>query len=67
MEDLSQVRFTGRDHGGSCKSAVANGYRDIRLKPEAGLLVMFPHWLEHFVEVHESETSRISIPFNVIK
>lgn len=48
------------------KGPVANGYRDIQLKPEAGLLVMFPHWLEHFVEVHESDTPRISIPFNLV-
>lgn len=49
-----------------CKGAVPNGYRDIQLTPEAGLLVMFPHWLEHFVEVHDSDTPRIAVPFNLI-
>lgn len=52
---------------GFSKGPIANGYRDIKLKPEAGLLVLFPHWLEHFVEVHDSDTSRICIPFNAIR
>jgi uncharacterized protein (TIGR02466 family) len=52
---------------GSLKGAVANGYRDVRLQPEPCLLVMFPSWLEHFVEVHDSDTPRISIAFNLVR
>ena len=32
----------------------------------AGLLVLFPCWMEHFVEPHESDEPRISISFNVV-
>lgn len=42
-----------------CKGAVANGYSDVQLKPDAGLLVLFPHWLEHYVEPHAGEGPRM--------
>lgn len=45
----------------------ANAYKDIQLRPSAGLLVLFPHWLEHFVEPHESDAVRICIPFNALR
>ncbi|GGA30190.1 TIGR02466 family protein [Dyella nitratireducens] len=45
----------------------ANAYKDIQLRPSAGLLVLFPHWLEHFVEPHEHEVARICIPFNALR
>jgi uncharacterized protein (TIGR02466 family) len=48
------------------KGAAPNAYRDIQLRPEAGLMVLFPHWLEHFVEVHASNIPRICIPFNAV-
>lgn len=51
---------------GYVKGAVPNGYSDIRLTPEAGLLVLFPCWMEHFVEPHESDQPRITIAFNAI-
>ena len=51
---------------GYIKGAVPNGYSDIRLAPEAGLLVLFPCWMEHFVEPHESDEPRISISFNAV-
>jgi uncharacterized protein (TIGR02466 family) len=47
--------------------AGANAYKDVRLAPEAGLLVLFPHWLEHYVEPHASDESRIAIPFNALR
>jgi uncharacterized protein (TIGR02466 family) len=51
---------------GYVKGALPNGYSDIRLAPEPGLLVLFPCWMEHFVEPHESDEPRISISFNAI-
>ena len=62
-------RFVFRDprpgvvHG-YVKGAVPNGYSDIHLTPEAGLLVLFPCWMEHFVEPHDSDEPRIAIAFN---
>lgn len=35
-----------------------------RVKPEAGLMVLFPSWLSHSVNTFHSETTRISIAFN---
>ncbi len=51
---------------GYVKGAVPNGYSDIRLAPEAGLLVLFPCWMEHFVEPHASDAPRIAIAFNAL-
>ncbi|MGH8216612.1 MAG: TIGR02466 family protein, partial [Rhodanobacteraceae bacterium] len=51
---------------GYVKGAVPNGYSDIRLAPEAGLLVLFPSWMEHFVEPHASDEPRIAIAFNAV-
>jgi uncharacterized protein (TIGR02466 family) len=51
---------------GYVKGAVPNGYSDIRLAPEAGLLVLFPCWMEHYVEPHESDDPRIVIAFNAV-
>ena len=51
---------------GYVKGAVPNGYSDIRLAPEAGLLVLFPCWMEHFVEPHENDEPRIAISFNAV-
>jgi uncharacterized protein (TIGR02466 family) len=62
-------RFVFRDprpgviHG-YVKGAVPNGYRDIQLTPEPALLVLFPSWMEHFVEPHDSDEPRITIAFN---
>lgn len=51
---------------GYVKGAVPNGYSDIQLAPDAGLLVLFPCWMEHFVEPHDSDEPRISISFNAV-
>ncbi len=32
--------------------------------PSEGLLVLFPCWMEHYVEPHESDEPRITIAFN---
>ena len=51
---------------GYVKGAVPNGYSDIKLTPDAGLLVLFPCWMEHFVEPHNNDEPRICIAFNAI-
>ena len=51
---------------GFLKGPVPNGYRDISLRPEDGLLVLFPCWLEHFVEPHAADEPRIVIAFNAV-
>jgi uncharacterized protein (TIGR02466 family) len=64
-------RFVFRDprpgvvHG-YVKGAVPNGYSDIQLTPEAGLMVLFPCWMEHYVEPHDSDQPRITIAFNAL-
>lgn len=49
------------------KGGGANAYKDVQLHPKPGLLVLFPHWLEHFVEPHDSDIPRICIPFNALR
>ena len=49
---------------GVIKGSVPNGHADVHLKPSTGLLVLFPCWMEHYVEPHESEEPRICIAFN---
>jgi uncharacterized protein (TIGR02466 family) len=49
---------------GSVKGGVPNGHSDIHLTPSAGLLVLFPCWMEHYVEPHASDEPRITLAFN---
>jgi len=49
---------------GYVKGGVVNGHADIHLTPSPGLLVLFPCWIEHYVETHEGEEPRITIAFN---
>lgn len=49
---------------GAMKGSFANAHADINLRPSAGLVVLFPCWMEHFVEPHESDEPRICIAFN---
>jgi uncharacterized protein (TIGR02466 family) len=44
-----------------------NALKTVSLPPSAGLLVLFPHWLEHWVEQHESDEPRISIGLNAAR
>jgi uncharacterized protein (TIGR02466 family) len=37
-----------------------------KIKPKAGLLIVFPSWLEHEVEPCGSAEARISAPFNIV-
>ena len=36
------------------------------IRPEAGLLVLFPSWLRHSVNTHKGNRDRISIAINLI-
>jgi uncharacterized protein (TIGR02466 family) len=49
---------------GALKGSFPNAHADINLRPGAGLLVLFPCWMEHYVEPHESDEPRICIAFN---
>jgi uncharacterized protein (TIGR02466 family) len=49
---------------GCIKGAVPNGHSDIHLTPSAGLLVLFPCWMEHYVEPHDNDAPRITLAFN---
>jgi uncharacterized protein (TIGR02466 family) len=51
---------------GYVKGGVPNGHADIHLTPSDGLLVLFPCWMEHYVEPHNSDEPRITIAFNAV-
>jgi uncharacterized protein (TIGR02466 family) len=51
----------------SVKGGVPNGHADVHLTPSAGLLVLFPCWMEHYVEPHDSDEPRITIAFNALE
>jgi uncharacterized protein (TIGR02466 family) len=43
-----------------------NAHNDVHLRPEAGLVALFPSWLEHYVEPHGGDMPRIGISFNAL-
>ena len=49
---------------GYVKGGVPNGHADVHLRPSDGLLVLFPCWMEHYVEPHDDDQPRITIAFN---
>jgi uncharacterized protein (TIGR02466 family) len=50
-------------HGFS-KGGMPNSHSDVHLTPKTGLLVLFPAWIEHYVEPHASDEPRITVAFN---
>ena len=40
-------------------------YSQVAIRPEAGLLVLFPSWLRHSVRPHNGERERISVAINL--
>jgi uncharacterized protein (TIGR02466 family) len=52
---------------GSVKGGGPNGHADVHLTPSAGLLVLFPCWMEHYVEPHDGDEPRITIAFNALE
>jgi uncharacterized protein (TIGR02466 family) len=51
----------------SVKGGVPNGHADVHLTPSSGLLVLFPCWMEHYVEPHDGDEPRITLAFNAIE
>jgi uncharacterized protein (TIGR02466 family) len=51
---------------GGIKGGVPNGHADVHLTPSPGLMVLFPCWMEHYVEPHEGDEPRITIAFNAL-
>ncbi|MDP9057046.1 MAG: 2OG-Fe(II) oxygenase family protein [Pseudomonadota bacterium] len=49
------------------RSEGPNACKVISLPPRAGLLVLFPHWLEHSVEPHDGAEPRIAIGLNAAR
>src|SRR5579859_992650 len=52
--------------GSPFKGGGANGHSDVQLNPEAGLAVLFPNWLDHYVEPHDNDSPRIALSFNAL-
>ena len=52
-------------HAPSLRFRNAGGEREVRIKPNVGLLIAFPSWLAHAVEPWNSEGTRISIAINL--
>ena len=48
------------------KGPGVNSFLDFPLIPEEGMLLLFPCWLQHRVEPHENDISRMSIAFNAL-
>lgn len=49
------------------RGAGANNSCNVNIRPKAGILVIFPNWLEHAVETHEGETPRVCIAMNALE
>lgn len=49
------------------KGQGANAHNEIHLSPSPGLVVVFPHWLEHYVEPHQGDAPRIAVAFNALE
>ena len=52
LSSLECTKFLPKGHG-------------VVYKPEVGLMILFPSWLNHFVEPNDSNTERISLAFNI--
>src|SRR3954471_22650716 len=59
------LEFLDPRAGVEAVSAPGDPYGEpFRVRPEAGLLVVFPSWLYHWVHPYAGETPRIAISFN---
>jgi len=43
-----------------------NRSQDCKIAPKEGQLIVFPNWLEHYVETNEAEAQRASIAMNAV-
>jgi uncharacterized protein (TIGR02466 family) len=61
------LEFLDPRAGAEAVSAPGDPYGEpFRVQPQAGLLVVFPSWLYHWVHPYAGETPRIAISFNAI-
>ena len=59
------LEFLDPRAGAEAESAPGDPYGEpFRVRPQAGLLVVFPSWLYHWVHPYAGETPRIAISFN---
>jgi uncharacterized protein (TIGR02466 family) len=59
------LEFLDPRAGVEAVSAPGDPYGEaVRIKPEAGLLVIFPSWLYHWVHPYIGETPRVAVSFN---
>jgi len=59
------LEFLDPRAGVEAVSAPGDPYGDpLRVRPQAGLLVLFPSWLYHWVHPYVGETPRIAVSFN---
>src|SRR5260370_18835012 len=59
------LEFLNPRAGAEAVSAPGDPYGEpFRVRPQAGLLVVFPSWLYHWVHPYAGETPRIAISFN---
>jgi uncharacterized protein (TIGR02466 family) len=47
------------------KSDTQSTFNEIEYTPHSGDLIIFPAWLQHYVDCHEYDSERISISFNI--
>ena len=61
------LEFLDPRAGAEAVSAPGDPYgAPVRVRPQAGLLVLFPSWLYHWVHPYVGETPRIAVSFNAI-
>jgi uncharacterized protein (TIGR02466 family) len=48
------------------KGPHANSHNDVQVTPAEGLAVLFPNWLDHYVEPHGNDIPRIALSFNAL-
>jgi hypothetical protein len=59
------LEFLDPRAGVEAVSAPGDPYGEpVRIKPGAGLLVIFPSWLYHWVHPYMGETPRVAVSFN---
>lgn len=65
-DDAGVVEFQDPRLGLDAPSpAFANVGINLKIRPAAGSVVVFPSWLTHFVNPHKGEEPRVSVAFNV--
>lgn len=71
-EQVGAIAFRSPGQGGVVASnieaprALQNAFRqELRLRPHPGLMLLFPSWVEHWVEPHAGPEPRISVAFDI--